>query len=137
MEFDVTNKFYLVLFLLPNIPTFLIFISAIVVAIRNFIVKVKKAKTVKDVVEAGNELNEELATATNNEKFLAIKEYCREAIYSKERLFKNVVGKNGAIKLDSVLNAVQLECVKQGYEYDEATWVKYINTEVAQMKEVK
>lgn len=111
---------------------------AVFVAIRNFVKKAKTAKNVKDVLQAGKEMQDELQDIANNNNLLTIKEYARSLIYSKEALYSKVTNmKTGALKLDSVLTAIEAKCCKLNYEYNEEYWYNYVNTEVSLMKGVK
>lgn len=122
--------------MLPYIPLILCSVIGLFVSLKVLIKKLFKAKSVKDIKDATDEFVESVKEACSDSKLLYLKEVCRSAIYSKEKAFNSVAGKNGALKMDSVLNTVQLECYKLNYEYNEEFWKDYISTEVSNMKEV-
>ena len=70
---------------------------------------------------------------------LKIKEIARNAIYEAEEKFKSLRAqgiKSGALKLDSVLKAVSLECLKLNLTFDENDIKEFVNQEINKMKGV-
>ena len=106
-------------------------------SIKLFIKKLGKSKNTQEIVEACSEFIVNVNDISMDCRLLYLKEVCRDTIYSKEKSFKTVDGKNGALKMDSVLNTIKLECFKLNYEYNEDYWKDYISREVSSMKEVK
>lgn len=70
---------------------------------------------------------------------LKIKEIARNSIYEAESQFKAMKQqgiKCGSFKLDSVLKTVDIECLKQGLQYDKEELKQFVCEEVKKMKEV-
>lgn len=70
---------------------------------------------------------------------LSIERLAIQLILDKEDLYKNEtdVKKTGAFKFDSVLKEIELECIRQSYEYVESYWTQFINNKVSEFKAVK
>lgn len=91
-------------------------------------------KAVKKI-KSGEEL-----MPTLEQTYLELRELARNAIYEKEKLFKNASlngTKTGVFKLDSVLSTIESACLRVNVAFDKEYWTNYVNTEVANMKGVK
>lgn len=127
---------------LVYLPYIAIGLAVGVIAFIKFVKKLKKAKTTDEALQVVNEFVDDTKKISESESLLQIKEFCRQQIYNKEKLFKNIstttgVLKTGALKYDSVLKEVELECMRKGVKFYESDWYQYINYEVDKMKEVK
>lgn len=86
-------------------------------------------------IKSGEEL-----MPTLEQTYLELRELARNAIYEKEKLFKNASlngTKTGVFKLDSVLSTIESACLRVNVAFDKEYWTNYVNTEVANMKGVK
>lgn len=102
-----------------------------------FISNIVKHRSIKKaLVETANATNN-IASLAMKEKVLRLREFAKNCIYSAEKLYSTFNGKAGSFKMDSLLKDIQIECMRENVEYNKEYWVKYINDEVAKMKEVK
>lgn len=126
MEFTVTDYI------------FFGYISIVVIVfISYFIYKLIKHKSLKKALKDTEEFANDLYSAVNSEKFLKLKDKCKNFIYNAEKLYSSYTGKAGVFKLDSVLKDIQIACMQENVEYNEEEWKKFISDEVSKMKEVK
>lgn len=102
-----------------------------------FIFKLFKHKSLKKALKDTEEFASDLYSAVNNEKFLKLRDKCRNFIYNAEKLYSTYAGKAGAFKVDSVLKNMQIACMQENVDYNEEEWKKFISDEVSKMKEVK
>lgn len=109
----------------------------IVAFISFFIFKLFKHKSLKKALKDTEEFASDLYSAVNIEKFLKLKDKCKNFIYNAEKLYSAYAGKAGVFKLDSVLKDIQIACMQENVDYNEEEWKKFISEEVSKMKEVK
>lgn len=102
-----------------------------------FIYRLIKRKSLSKALMDTADFAEELNNTVNSEKFLKLREKCKDFIYSVEKLYSSYAGKAGVFKLDSVLKDMQVACMQEQVEFDKDYWTTYINEEVKYMKGVK
>lgn len=108
-----------------------------IVFISYFIYKLAKHKSLKKALKDTEEFANDLYSTVNSEKFLKLKDKCRNFIYNAEKLYSTYAGKAGVFKLDSVLKYMQIACMQENVDYNEEEWKKFVCDEVSKMKEVK
>ena len=111
--------------------------TAVLFGAFKFVYSWAKNKSFKKAFEDTREYASELVETVKSEKFLKLKEKCRNYIYTAEKLYKAYAGKAGMFKLDSVLKSMQVDCNAECLEFDIEYWTEYIKAEVNNMKEVK